>query len=563
MTEQTARKTSVREARRQYRKYRLAFEQTRDAIIFLERDRIEDCNPAALAMFRVPDVATFVTLDPCELSPLVQPDGRPSRAVLVEHINAAMREGQAFFEWRYVTWGGGAEFPAEVLLSRIDLEQGAFLQAVVRDVSDRKQAERTLREREQELAEAQHIAGVGSWVADFRTGRVRWSDEVYRIFGLPPEEEDVDQETLMAVVHPEDQSRFRSAIAASLRGEPFAVLHRVVRPDGAQRTVREHGRTEFDAAGRPVRMIGTVQDITVQSQLEDQLRHEKVLFEAILRGLPGVFYMLDMQGRFVRWNEQMEAVTGRMPEELDGLDALELIPVEERDHIEESIRQVFAGESVRVESRLCTVDGETPYLFNGLRVELHGHAYLLGVGLDITRQKRLEAILEREASTDRLTGVANRQCFDRELERALALYHRHESAVALLIIDLDYFKSVNDGHGHDIGDQVLVELAGRLVGEIRETDVLARWGDEEFAVLLPNTDVAEACQMAERLRSRVADASFAVVGQVTISVGLAGACPGDDANTLLKRADDALYEAKSSGRNQVVFARGGADSREC
>ncbi|MFB6261712.1 MAG: PAS domain-containing protein, partial [Thiohalorhabdaceae bacterium] len=172
-----------------------------------------------------------------------------------------MSQGQAFFEWRHSTWDGEA-FPAEVLLSRIDQEEGPLLQAVVRDITDRKQAEAALREREQELAEAQRIARVGSWVSDFRTNEIRWSDEVYRIFGLSPEEWGATQESFMAAVHPDDRKKVQAAIEASLQGEPYDVTHRVARPNDEVRILRERGYTEFETDGEPVRMIGTVQDIT-------------------------------------------------------------------------------------------------------------------------------------------------------------------------------------------------------------------------------------------------------------------------------------------------------------
>lgn len=696
--------SSPLEANWQYWKYQLAFEQSRDAIMFLDGDRFEDCNPATLALFRVPDVATFAALHPGELSPPFQPDGRPSRAAAADHIDQALREGQAFFEWRHTTWDG-TEFPAEVLLSRIDLERGPLLQAVVRDISDRKQAELALQEREKDLAEAQNIAQVGSWVSDFHTNEIRWSDEVYRIFGMAREEWGASHESFMAAVHPADRSKVQSALEASFQGDPYDVVHRVIHPDGEVRTVRERGYTEFDTDGDPVRMVGTVQDITSQYQLEDnlrrlvailegtpdivsmhgpdgtllylnapgrrhmglperssgevwqpetgwdrsdfppetedlestlrwghppwalkkvldeglptackegawqgetalldssgneipvsqaiiihrddsggilqistiirdiserraledQLRREKAVSESILDGLPGVFYMLDREGRLVQWNERMETVTGRTPEELDGIDALALVPTAEQERIVESIRETFSRGSTLVESKLLTVEGETPYLFNGLRIKVDGQRYLLGVGLDITRQKRLEAALEHEASTDPLTGVTNRQRFDSELERALARYNRYGSPLALAIIDLDHFKRVNDVYGHDIGDRVLVELTERLAGEIREPDFLARWGGEEFVVLLQETGASDAYSMAERLRRRVAAEPFPDVGPITVSAGLASARAGDNADTLLKRADDALYEAKRNGRNQVVVHANAPESEE-
>ncbi|MFI9654235.1 PAS domain S-box protein [Guyparkeria sp. GHLCS8-2] len=421
-------KTSQEDAARKRQKYQLAFEQSRDAFLFFEGECFQDCNPATLAMFRVPDVATFVTLHPAELSPPYQPDGRSSREAAADRFDEALSQGQAFFEWRHRTWDG-VDFPAEVLLSRVDLEEGPLVQAVVRDISDRKEAEDALRSREQELAEAQRLVHLGSWISDFRTNEIRWSDEVYRIFGLNREEWAATLESFMAAVHPDDRAKVQAALEASFRGEPYEVDHRIMRPDGEVRTVLERGHTELDADGKPLRMFGTIQDITEQRRLEDELRNEKTLSESIVDGLPGIFYMLDGQGRLVRWNDRVVEVTGRNPEEMQGTNALEFIPEQEQPLIAKYIRKTFEEGSTVVESKLRTVAGDVPYLFSGLRTELDGEPYVLGISLDISKQKYLEALLEREATTDHLTGLYNRQRFDAEMEWSMRWLGTHAMAM--------------------------------------------------------------------------------------------------------------------------------------
>ncbi len=541
--------TFQEEEARKRQKYQLAFEQSLDAIMFFEGDSFQDCNAATLAIFRVPDVATFATVHPADLSPPYQPDGRPSQEAAAEHIDEALSQGQAFFEWRHRTWDG-VDFPTEVLLSRVNLEEGSLVQALVRDISDRKEAA-ALRTREQELVDAQRLAHVGSWASDFRTNEIRWTDEVYRIFGLN-RGEGVTHESFMAAVHHNDRAKVRAAIKTSFNGEPYEVEHRIMRPDGEVLTVQALGYTEFDADGKPLCMFGTIQDITEQRRLENELRKEKTLSESILAGLPGIFYIIDEQGRLIQWNDRMEAVTGLGSEELDGLDALALVPREEKDRVARAIAKTFSEGIAEIESKLHTVDGDTPYLFNGLRFELNGQSSMLGVGLDISKQKHLEALLEREATTDTLTGLYNRQRFDAEMERTLARHARYGTETALVIIDLDHFKRVNDTYGHDVGDHVLVELTVRLAGEMREPDFLARWGGEEFVALLPDTDPSEASRVAERLRRCIQVEPFPEVGVITISLGLTNFRSGDTPNRLLQRVDAALYEAKRAGRNRVV-----------
>lgn len=537
------------DAARRQQMYQSAFEQSRDAINFMTGEGFTDCNPASLAMFRVPDWATFVSIHPGDLSPSHQPDGRPSREAAADFIDEAMSQGQAFFEWRHCTWDG-VEFPTEILLSRIDMEDGAIVQAIVRDISHRKEV-RALYIREQELEDVQQLAHLGSWTSDISSNEILWSDEIYRIYGLIPGE-DISHESLLSAVHPDDRTKVQAAIKSAIKGEPYEVEHRIMRPNGEVRIVQERGYREHDANSKPLRSFGTIQDITDQRRLEDELRKEKILSESILSSLPGVFYIYNEQGRLVQWNDQMEVVTGLSPEALDGIDGCALVPQEERNYIAGTIAKIFLEGNSQVESKLCTVDGDIPYLFNGLRVELNGQPYLLGVGLDISKQKQLEVSLEREATTDVLTGAYNRQRFDAEMEHALARHARYGSETALVMIDMDHFKRVNDTYGHDVGDKVLVELTARLAGEMRQPDFLARWGGEEFMVLLPETSPSEAVRLAERLRRRIEVELFPEVGSLSISLGITHFLRGDTPDTLLKRVDTALYEAKRAGRNRVV-----------
>jgi len=163
--------------------------------------------------------------------------------------------------------------------------------------------------------------------------------------------------------------------------------------------------------------------------------------------------------------------------------------------------------------------------------------------------------LAEQAMTDELTGLANRRHGAHELERAVALAvrHGHDHVLALVRVDVDRFKAINDTHGHQAGDEVLAEVARRLAGAVRSGDELARWGGDEFVAILPATDRAGALAAAERMRVAVAAAPVAVAGvelTVTISAGWAH-WVGDTPDDLLARADRALYEAKDRGRDTV------------
>lgn len=161
------------------------------------------------------------------------------------------------------------------------------------------------------------------------------------------------------------------------------------------------------------------------------------------------------------------------------------------------------------------------------------------------------------ATVDQLTGLSNRHQFMPAAEREIGLARRHGQPMALLVLDVDHFKSINDRHGHLTGDQVLVEVANRCRQALRKTDLLARWGGEEFIVLLPNTSIKQVRQSAERVREAVsASAQLAIGGQpvlVTVSVGAAWAPAGRlvSLDALIQLADAALYRAKHTGRDRI------------
>ena len=155
------------------------------------------------------------------------------------------------------------------------------------------------------------------------------------------------------------------------------------------------------------------------------------------------------------------------------------------------------------------------------------------------------------AHTDALTGLSNRARLDEVLDAEIQRCHRYVSNVGLVMLDLDHFKQVNDNFGHQVGDQVLKELSELLLEHTRQVDTVGRWGGEEFMLICPETDMPALALLAEKLRQIVAQHTFSVVDQQTASFGITVFEPGDSSSALVKKADNALYLAKSAGRNRV------------
>ncbi len=177
---------------------------------------------------------------------------------------------------------------------------------------------------------------------------------------------------------------------------------------------------------------------------------------------------------------------------------------------------------------------------------------------EIESRRELEAELQRQATTDPLTGLHNRRSFDRHFQRELNRARRNGTPLSLAVLDMDHFKKVNDSHGHNVGDEVLRAIAGLLKEEVREPDVCGRLGGEEFVVLLTDADKDAALAVAERLRQRIAGTPVQASGltlALTVTVGVAELLPWeDDLAALTQRADEALYAGKRGGRNCVRLA---------
>jgi diguanylate cyclase (GGDEF)-like protein len=178
---------------------------------------------------------------------------------------------------------------------------------------------------------------------------------------------------------------------------------------------------------------------------------------------------------------------------------------------------------------------------------------------EIRERERIEAVLQQTARTDYLTQLPNRRAMIQILDKEAARFQRSQHPFSLVLLDIDHFKSINDSFGHDGGDEILVSIAEHMRVWMREKDVLARWGGEEFLILLSDTDVDRATEQAERLRAAIEAETFSIQQgdtRITASLGVAGYLSDQGIDSCIKDADVALYRAKSGGRNRVVTYRG-------
>ncbi|MFH1135086.1 MAG: PAS domain S-box protein [Pseudomonadota bacterium] len=448
----------------------------------------------------------------------------------------------------------GTTFPLDLSVSEVVLGNGRIFTGLLRDISDRKTAEAALKKSRASLAKAQEIARLGNWDWDLETGAVYWSDEIYRLFGLSPEDFKSDFNAYLAAVHPRDREAVKDKIRQALKqGGSYTIEHRIIHADGEVRFASGHGETIPGPDGRLVRLVGTVQDITERKAAERELRIKESAIQSSINAI--VLAGLDGPVTFV--NHAMLEMWGlENPGEILGRPLESLFAENEAV----SIRQEVLKEGAWFGERTARRDDGVVFQVQvsaSLVTEDQGEPICLMAGMvDITEQKKAEELLRIQAVYDSLTGLYNRRRFMEVLEVQIKEARRHGLELAVCICDLDHFKSVNDAHGHRAGDEVLAGFGRLLRQALRAEDAAGRYGGEEFALVLPHSGRDQAEVVLERIRKKLEQTPFTSPDgasfSVTASFGLAQFRPRDDnETTLLDRADEALYRAKKNGRNRI------------
>lgn len=300
-------------------------------------------------------------------------------------------------------------------------------------------------------------------------------------------------------------------------------------------------------------------------RLSEQLGATLNELETIIDANPDILYVLDTQGNLVKWNANLEKLCGMPGWQIRSKCALEFFCEEDRPAVEQWMARVLEQGMASVEAQCVRHDGQlVPYLCNGVVLkDASGRVIgFTGTGRDITERKQAAERMKHMAHYDALTDLPNRAMFSDRLQQALAVARREGGRMmALVFIDLDEFKPINDTLGHAMGDKLLKAVAERMRGCVRESDTIARFGGDEFVVLLPQIAQAQdALLVAEKIRAEVCrpfeldDACM----QISTSIGIA-LYPqhGTEESDLLRSADVAMYAAKQAGRNQVkLFGAG-------
>jgi diguanylate cyclase (GGDEF)-like protein/PAS domain S-box-containing protein len=403
------------------------------------------------------------------------------------------------------------------------------------------------------------LAKVGGWELDIETGERSWTEEMYRIHELDPAAP-LTKGTSVDYYPPESRPAIQAAVDAALAdGTPWDLELPFVTSTGRALTVRAQGQA-VKVAGRVVRMFGTFQDVTERRLAEQALVDSQRRLRLITDNLPATVAHIDHEQRYrflnghIRrtYGTDIEAALGRTMREVRGDAVYERL----RPHVEAALRGERAS-FLYVEN----VDGRVLQHQSNYIPDIDDAGRVQGfyaMTFDVTELRETQDRLEQLARIDSLTGLPNRRQFDERIADGMARARRLGRSMAVMFLDIDHFKSINDSLGHAGGDAVLREFARRLLDSVRITDTVARLAGDEFVLLLEGmTSLADLDALADKVVASIRPA-FDVAGNaraITTSAGIA-VYDGSaiDAPGLLAQADRALYRAKQTGRDRYVIA---------
>jgi diguanylate cyclase (GGDEF)-like protein/PAS domain S-box-containing protein len=440
-------------------------------------------------------------------------------------------------------------------------EKSAIL--AVSDMHDRLAAERALRHSEAMYRNLVETSNDLIWSVD---AGLRWSylnpGAAQRIYGRAPEE--LQGRELREVFAQELRERDLAVFRRVLAGEPvFDYETRHTRRDGAHVDLVFNALPLRDAAGAIVGATGTARDVSREKSAAAALHENVERLRLAVDTADLQYWEWDRETDSMRFGRGPQAASQDAPRMAFG-DYLYRVHEEDRERLRDaSLATQRSGEPYELEFRVVDRSGRVRWMhargkaISGRQGEI---TRVIGVSQDVTERKRQEEEARFLAYHDTLTGLPNRRLLDDRLRQALFLAQRRDEKVAVMMIDLDRFKQVNDALGHRAGDAVLVEAAQRITACVRKADTLARHGGDEFVVAMAGVRAADDCRVVADKILRALEARFAVEGRefaigASIGVSLFPADAGD-ADALLRNADVAMYRAKQQGRNACLFYGG-------
>ncbi len=524
---------------------RMVIQSSPLAVIVLDTDnRVRLWNPAAEAVFgwRLEEVLGRVL-------PTVPPDG-PEQSEFKMLLENVKRGNSLVIQRTRNRRKNGDFLDVSVSLAPLRNEGGQTIgvTGVIADITEHKQTEDLYKT----LANSSYA---GVYVVE--KGFFQFINRNAAAYAGYTAEEMLGMESI-GIVHPDDRKTARGNAALMLKGERSAPYEfRIVTKDGQIRWILETV-TPIHYQGKRA-ILGNTMDVTERRETERALRESEERYRTIIENIEDGYYEVDLKGNFIFFNDACKAILGYEKDEMVGVNYRKMADAGIAGKVFEFFNRVYTTgkPEKRVEWETMKKDGSRTHVEASISLIRNAESEptgFRGIVHDITERKKTEQVIAHLAYHDPLTGLPNRILFKDRLAMAIAQSKRKELKFALLMLDLDKFKDINDTLGHSVGDRLLRSAGERLSGILRKVDTVARMGGDEFLILLNDMALEENASSIAQKILRIFQKPF-ILDQhervVTTSIGIA-VYPGDgdDEETLMKNVDVALYRAKREGRNR-------------
>ncbi|GAO36847.1 hypothetical protein SCT_2262 [Sulfuricella sp. T08] len=549
-----------------------SYEVSNDAIMLLTEKGFFDCNQRTLEIFGLTNKAEFISCHPSDLSPPLQPDGQDSVAAANERIMVAHKQGSNRFEWIHRR-KNGEDFPAEVLLSAFTYEGKRVLQASVRDITDRKKVEAELQTTLKHLQAANQrldiekelnqkiieTSPVGICIYDEQGDCIIANPSIARHIGATQAQ--VASQNFHHIESWKRSGIYNLALQSLTSDEPLSKV--VTLTTGFGKNVRL-GITfcSLHSRGQHALMHLTT-DLTESMHAQQALEESEERFRRVVTEAPVPMMIHAEDGEILEVNKVWAEVTGYSRSDIPTTKEWTMKAYgNNAQQVQQRIKPLYGLEHKvdQGEFAITCKDGSSRiWNFSAAPVGKlpDGRRYVISTAQDITDRKAAQERVEFLAYHDSLTGLPNRLLAEDHFELAVSFADREHTKVALVFLDLDDFKIINDSLGHAVGDALLKAVATRLKECLRDTDTLSRQGGDEFLIVLGGvSDLDAITHVAEKFLARLTEI-FSIEGNelfTSLSMGIA-VYPDDgkDYDTLLKKADTAMYQSKEAGRNTYHF----------
>jgi len=501
--------------------------------------------------------------------------GPVARPIIVTAVERATAGGQSFDVEVPMVRVDGQRIMVRVIGS-VERHEGrpVRLTGAIQDVTDhamRRLSElgsshRELERVNERLSLATESGGIGIWDFDVASGRFVWDEQMWTLYGLKPGDEDsIDGERWVGFVHPDDRERLRMHAREVICELDWSELtFRVVTAKGEERELYGTARAVRGSDGRALRLVGTNQDVTEERRVAREFARQHEILRVTLHSIGDGVITTDPAGHVLWMNPVAEAMVGWSDAEARGLpldEVFHLVDEETREQVPDLVRTCLDEDRITglaADKMLIARDGRQRWIEDSAAPIRNDTGEVFGAVVvfhDVTEQRSAANEMAWRATHDELTGLANRSSFEGALERLHDTLGGSDAEHALLFIDLDRFKIVNDTCGHAAGDLLLRQVGRLLARTVRAEDLLVRLGGDEFAIILEHCPLERARAVAQEVCDLMDEFRFVHQGErfrIGASIGLVPlSAAWEDTASIVRAADTACYAAKESGRNRL------------